>query len=124
LESRADGLRRGEVVPIAALDDDRVGTDIVSKEAKISSGELAIGVAKVGDLRSNRAIEADVAIGDMSDIIHKALEGSSVLRQDDCLNLNLADLLGDDALRELSKNSKSLLDQSDVFSLTDYDIAL
>jgi len=71
------------------------------------------------DVASNRTIEPNVSARDVADVLREELELRNPLRPDDSLNLDFANLLGDDTLGKLFDDSKSLLDESDAFLLAD-----
>jgi len=118
-EGRADRRLGGTVNPVVARDVDEVGADVRAVEAEVVVDDVAGAVDEAADVARDGVVEADVTARHAADVRGEARDRGDELAPDDSLNLNLADLLGDDALGELGEDRELLLDDRDINGLAD-----
>lgn len=133
--ARRDGRRlRGEQrlldgdlararVPVAAAGHDGVLADVEALETKVGRDDVVAAVNEAGDVRRDGRVVSDAAARDVADVVGERAERRDDLSPDDGLDLNLADLGGDNALGELEEDGHLLLDDGDRLGLADNSLA-
>lgn len=117
LECVCNGHLGSSINPVESTNINEVGADITAKEAEIAGVDDIGRINDVGDVACNGGIETNMAAGDVADVLREGLEPSNELRPYNGLDFYLADLGGDNTLRELGNDGKLLLDDVDVDGL-------
>jgi len=82
----------------------------VAAEAEVVVAQRPVGVVEVSVVLDDAVVVASVAAGAVSQVVAEAAERRIVLLEDDCLCLDLADLLRDNLLCHLLEDGQALLD--------------
>jgi len=122
LESSIDRSGGCLGVPVVSTDDNGVRADGSAIETEVVRGEITIRVNQIANMAGNITVEADVTARDVTDIIAEAGEDRLDLIDDNCLSLDITDLLGDDSLCEFLKDGEPLLDDLDGEGVAHQDI--
>lgn len=107
------------VVPVRPAGDDGAAANRASTEAEVLAVEGAVGVVDASVVASDAAVVADLVAGLARQITAEASEARVELLEDDCLGLDLADLLSDDPLGHLLEDNEALLDDLNLFGVAD-----
>jgi len=116
LVGAANGARRAVLVPVVGRNI-VVGADVLAAEAKVVVAQRPVRVVEVSVVGHDAVVVSSMAVGVVSQVVAETAERRIVLLEDNGLCFNFADLLGDDLLRHLLKDSQALLNDSDLLSV-------
>jgi len=92
-------------------------SEVATRESEVAVAERAVAVVEVAEVRGDVRVVSDIAAREAPEVAAEAVHARVELLEDNGLRLNVADLLGDDALGHLLENKEALLDDCDALAV-------
>jgi len=113
----SNGDVRAAVDPVAAADDNRVASHIVTAETEVVGGEGSVRIEEVPVVACDVGVVADLVATVASQVVAESSKAGMELFKDNGLSLDLTDLLGDDSLGHFLEDNQALLDDLDLLGV-------
>jgi len=93
--------------------------EIGAREAPVVVAQRTVAVVEVAAVRGEAGIVTDTTTREVPEVAAEAVQAGVELLEDDGLGLDLANLLGDDALGHLLEDEETLLDDDNALGVAD-----
>jgi len=93
--------------------------EIGAREAPVVVAQRTVAVVEVAEVRGEAGIVTDTTTREVPEVAAEAVQAGVELLEDDGLGLDLANLLGDDALGHLLEDEETLLDDDNALGVAD-----
>lgn len=110
-------MRRPRVIPVVSTWNPQVLSDVDTPEAEVSVAEGTILIEQLQSEDRNAGVKTNIMTGLAPQIAPEIPQATSELFEDDDLRLDVANLLGDNLLRNLLDDGKLLLNDRDSLTL-------
>jgi len=115
----SDSAKGAAVVPVGSARDDVGVAEIGAREAPVVVAQRTVAVVEVAEVRGEAGIVTDTTTREVPEVAAEAVQAGVELLEDDGLGLDLANLLGDDALGHLLEDEETLLDDDNALGVAD-----